>query len=260
MSLSPLLAITLVAELTVASAPIHARANPARPRLQAKAQRLERLTKELHGLGQSELEIARRLAIKEEMLPLMRRQRGLAKATVSASLGKDYPGDPGRSVVVVRAGHGSEHYMRTNRGVDEYRYGFDARTMKGKRVLDLGTGNGRFVRQARKLGVLAEGVDLVLTRAQKRSPYFHEVDATDTGLPSASYDQIVSCASLFSYESNNVRLMSKAFAEVHRLLKPGGRITLMDGYPNSAFFSNLRGFRIVKRGINDLIFIVLEKT
>lgn len=88
----------------------------------------------------------------------------------------------------------------------------------GARVLDLGAGAGETAALLRSLGYDAQGLDL-----KPRSPLVAQGDLLRTGLPSGSFDAVLSqCAFFVSGD------VPGALAESRRLLRPGGRLLLSD--------------------------------
>ena len=104
------------------------------------------------------------------------------------------------------------------------------------RVLDVGCGTGKFAAHIRQELPQADvwGVDLVsdmLSRGAERwrdhAGRVFPVQADSERLPFAadSFD-IVTCANSFHHYPNQDR----AICEMHRVLKPGGRLMIVDGY------------------------------
>ncbi len=104
------------------------------------------------------------------------------------------------------------------------------------RVLDVGCGTGVFASRVRAALPQAQvwGIDLVsdmLTRGSERwrrhAAHVLPVQADSERLPFAtgSFD-VVTCANSFHHYPSQDR----AVAEMHRVLRPGGRLMLIDGY------------------------------
>ncbi len=104
------------------------------------------------------------------------------------------------------------------------------------RVLDVGCGTGVFAERIRGAlpGAQVWGIDLVsgmLTRGAERwgrhAGQIVPVQADSERLPfaSGSFD-VVTCANSFHHYPHQDR----AIAEMHRVLKPGGRLMVIDGY------------------------------
>lgn len=102
--------------------------------------------------------------------------------------------------------------------------------IKGKKVLDVACGAGRFARQMAEKGADVLAVDFCekfLERARKRTPEslknieFRQMDATDAsqliGLGSECYDAVVCTMALM-----DMRDVEPLFASLPRLLKPRG--------------------------------------
>ncbi len=104
------------------------------------------------------------------------------------------------------------------------------------RVLDVGCGTGKFAARIREESPQAEvwGVDLVADMLSKGSERWREhaggvipVQADSERLPfAADMFDIVTCANSFHHYPNQAR----AIFEMHRVLKPGGRLMIVDGY------------------------------
>lgn len=145
----------------------------------------------------------------------------------------------GQVVSIQRAGN-NIRYERTNRSLEALTnpiYGFypeellRIEVLDGKRVLDAGCGDGAFVRDLRKKGIAALGIDIALRIPQKLQPQlFRQADLSHTGFPSESFDVITSTYSLFSYEQNHPEVIAGAVHELSRLLKPGGQVLISPYY------------------------------
>jgi SAM-dependent methyltransferase len=102
-------------------------------------------------------------------------------------------------------------------------------------VLDLGCGVGwatRVLAQKASRGIVA-GLDLsdrmiAQARSGYRNPhnvFFVVADASGIPVPSGFFNSVLSVESIYYYPDLN-----DAFAEVHRILKPGGRAFFLIGY------------------------------
>ena len=99
---------------------------------------------------------------------------------------------------------------------------------EGDLVLDLACGTGDLSEQAVALGATVVGADFareMLRAAQRRrvAARFVQADAEGLPLPSASVD-VVTCG----FALRNFGSLERALAEVARVLRPGGRIALLD--------------------------------
>ncbi len=114
-----------------------------------------------------------------------------------------------------------------------------ARIEPGERVLDCGCGiGGSSIWLAQHRGARCVGVNITayqLERARRLVREknlqdrieFIERDFTDTGLPDASFDVVWGIEAM-SYAQDKRRLLQ----EVYRVLKPGGRVVVSDGWRN----------------------------
>jgi arsenite methyltransferase len=104
----------------------------------------------------------------------------------------------------------------------------------GDRILDVGCGPGFYVTELlEEVGPegLVVGLDIspdMLAVAAKRADghdnvEFHEADATSLPVPDASFDRLISVQVL-----EYVRDVPAALKEMHRALRPGGRVLLWD--------------------------------
>lgn len=99
------------------------------------------------------------------------------------------------------------------------------RPIRGATVLDLATGTGSAAIEAAARGARVTGVDLtaellaqadVKARAAGHTPVWVTADASDTGLPAASFDAVVSNMGIIFVDPE------RQVAEIARLLKPAG--------------------------------------
>jgi SAM-dependent methyltransferase len=117
-------------------------------------------------------------------------------------------------------------------------YGFEAHA--GLTVLDVGAGNGfvmsRYARAgARAFGVelTARGVELCRRRfeVEKVRAFVSQADAESLPFADGSFDAVTSMGVL-----HHVPHPERAIEEIRRVLKPGGRLTLMLYHRNSAMY------------------------
>ncbi len=98
-------------------------------------------------------------------------------------------------------------------------------------ALDLGCGEGRFCRWMRAEGLAAIGIDptpALIARARALDPGGdYRVEAAEAlGLPDASVDLVVAYLSLI-----DIADLDAALREVHRVLRPGGRLLVANLQP-----------------------------
>jgi SAM-dependent methyltransferase len=96
----------------------------------------------------------------------------------------------------------------------------------GKSVLDLGAGTGKFTPRLLATGATVTAVEPVAAMRQRLAQDFPQIRALEgtaesIPLPDASLDAIV-CAQAFHWFAT-----AAALAEMHRVLKPGGRLGLV---------------------------------
>jgi SAM-dependent methyltransferase len=99
---------------------------------------------------------------------------------------------------------------------------------KGKKILDMGCGEGVLVHDLRKQGFDITGVDF-----NYESEFIRKGSILATGLPAGSFDLII-CLDVI--EHLNFDDQEKALREIHRLLKPGGAFYAT--IPNLAHFAS----------------------
>jgi SAM-dependent methyltransferase len=104
---------------------------------------------------------------------------------------------------------------------------------KNNRFLDIGCGNGDFLKVARSLGYQAEGLEFDPSArevAAKEGLVVHPNSMPGSGLPSNDYDQIT-----LSHVVEHFHYPVEALTEVFNLLRPKGRVWIQ--IPNIAAFS-----------------------
>jgi SAM-dependent methyltransferase len=106
-----------------------------------------------------------------------------------------------------------------------------ARCARKGRILDIGCGNGNFLRDARERGFEVEGTELSAESAHRASPQgdlrVHVGDVTELGLPPGHYTAVT-----LWHVLEHVRDAGATLREAHRLLRPGG--WLFVSLPNAA--------------------------
>ncbi len=116
--------------------------------------------------------------------------------------------------------------------------------LEGKRVVDVGCGDGHLVRLLARHGAHVLGVEcgprqLAKARAAPRVADEEIVEGVGQALPAAdgSADLVVFFNSLHHIP---VALMGQALAEAARVLKAGGRVYVSEPLPEGAFFEAVR--------------------
>jgi len=101
---------------------------------------------------------------------------------------------------------------------------------KGEKILDIGCGTGNFSIKLAKKGAKVVGIDVsepMLAKARKKSENnnlnidFQKGDATKLKFADNSFDAVFSMAAL-----EFIKDLKKAFNEMKRVVKPGGKILL----------------------------------
>jgi SAM-dependent methyltransferase len=99
--------------------------------------------------------------------------------------------------------------------------GLDA--FRGKKVVDLASGEGQVVEDLQREHIDAVGVDIYLGPYQKSKPYFVQASIDHVPvLESGAYDLAMSTQGPIKYQIHDREFMLSIFREAHRLLKPGG--------------------------------------
>jgi len=99
--------------------------------------------------------------------------------------------------------------------------------LKGKKILEVGCGKGRFVRQMARAGAFVTGVepsDALLTEAVARGEgTFLNAGACDLPFPDGSFDAVCAIEVI-----EHLPDLDAALREMTRVLKPGGLLVLID--------------------------------
>ncbi len=103
----------------------------------------------------------------------------------------------------------------------------------GERILDLGCGDGQLTLRIAATGAIVQGVDAsvqMVAAARDRGVAVEEASAESLPYPAATFDAVFSNAALHWVRDHDAMM-----AEVHRVLKPGGRfVAEMGGHGNIA--------------------------
>ncbi len=108
-----------------------------------------------------------------------------------------------------------------------------------RRVLDLATGTGDFLKAWERRGVFAVGVDLAYRMMQNLSETYRVVQAQGEALPfaSASFDAVSS-----GFAVRNFADLDAVFSEVARVLRPGGLFGVVEvAVPEAPLVKQLHG-------------------
>lgn len=176
----------------------------------------------------------------------------------------------GNFAIVISDEMGKEvFFSRTNRGLFDLQFEryfprtyFSLESFDGKRTLDLACGDGRLVEDLRYAGIDIVGLDIYLTPYQMTKPYYSLADVRKTGFPDQSFDRILTIQGPLTYLFENGEARDGIFKEVHRILRPGGRILISPLPLNSiAELPPLpEGFRLVAWASADWMMIPAENT
>ncbi|MCP6726931.1 MAG: class I SAM-dependent methyltransferase [Patescibacteria group bacterium] len=109
----------------------------------------------------------------------------------------------------------------------------------GERVLEIGCNKGMLLRKLQKRNVDAIGIDVNKKAVQKKVvDEVYEMNAENLKFKNESFDKIYSVHTI-----EHIPNLKKAFKEMDRVLKPGGRIVLI--YPAEP----IRGLFVVLRAL-----------
>lgn len=126
--------------------------------------------------------------------------------------------------------------------------------LSGKRALDYGCGNGGFSYLLASRGAFVEGIDLsesLVEVAKQRTPHgipqpkFSVRDAHATGLADGSFDYVFGNGILHHLE------LEKAYREISRVLKPGGRAFFMEPMDQNPMLVLLRKVTPSARSVDE---------
>jgi SAM-dependent methyltransferase len=126
--------------------------------------------------------------------------------------------------------------------------------LSGKRVLDYGCGGGGFSNLLASKGARVEGIDISesLVNLAARSipdgippPSFSVRDAHETGFADASFDYVFGNGILHHLE------LERAYREVARVLRPGGRAFFMEPMEQHPFLVLLRKATPAARSVDE---------
>ncbi|MFT4702530.1 MAG: demethylmenaquinone methyltransferase/2-methoxy-6-polyprenyl-1,4-benzoquinol methylase [Bradymonadia bacterium] len=103
----------------------------------------------------------------------------------------------------------------------------------GQRVLDIGTGTGWVVTylKGKVPGLVVDGSDLspgMLVEARKLDPdsHYFEADVCELPCETGSYDMVTTV-----FTTRNFPTLEPGVSEMMRVLKPGGRLLVLDSFP-----------------------------
>ncbi len=101
-----------------------------------------------------------------------------------------------------------------------------AENLADKKILDLGCGNGAFVKGLRSEGYDAYGIDLFLEESSIEPPHLTRQDLTKLDFESSTFDRVFCTYVLIKREEFDQKFLEKGLSEALRVTKPGGEIYL----------------------------------
>lgn len=114
----------------------------------------------------------------------------------------------------------------------------DPASLRSKKVLDFGCGEGWLIDDLRRAGVDAHGLDIYLTASQRQKPYLTMADGTHTPYANETFDVLISTQSALTYllklsrtseageREKLLEAASVALREMARITKKGGVLRL----------------------------------
>jgi len=154
-----------------------------------------------------------------------------------------------------------EHYDRLRETRESVRFSYalhEYRAFAGKRVLDVGCGNGYVLSRYAREGARTVGIDLTATAidlsrrrfALENLPgSFLTGSAEDLPFPDGAFQCVCSMGVLHHTPDTE-----RAFAEIRRVLEPGGRFIVMLYHRDSAVYRRLQlRSRLSQRPLEELI-------
>ena len=143
----------------------------------------------------------------------------------------------------MRLDYQSRKYAFLNRGIEVERHFRRVHEFlqprPADRILDVGCGRGFLTRRVRELAPVTIGIDVnreAISNAVVGG--LRVMDATQLAFPDASFDKVYSF-----HVIEHIQNIGRAFAEIDRVLKPGGRVLLV--YPAEP----IRGLYVVPTAI-----------
>lgn len=129
---------------------------------------------------------------------------------------------PGRSIESDLFKSLKAHYSGINKKRLKHLTTIAGSALYGKRLLDIGSANGLFMKDASEMGMIVEGIEISHTEAEESrqlvpSATVYEKVLEDLNLPSAHYD-VVTGWDVLEHVTDQRRFMK----ELRRIMKPGG--------------------------------------
>lgn len=122
--------------------------------------------------------------------------------------------------------------------IQEYLSVFSPEQIQGKKILDVGCGEGNDLMVFKSMGAIPHGIDInknAIISAQKKiktnNNFIKVAHARDTLFPENTFDYVVS-----NYVLQGIKNIHDIHLEVHRVLKPGGTFVLLVTHPMRQYF------------------------